>query len=188
MKGLDIDMTFAKCVSERRSIRKYRAEDIPDEVLAKVIKDASYAPSWKNSQTTRYIVIKDDALKAEIAQTCMMDFKHNHDIVMNAPVLILVTTIKSRSGYERDGSLSTGLGTHWESFDAGIATQTLCLSAHSNDLGTVILGIFNTDKVVRAAKVPEGQKLSALVAIGYPDESPDMPKRKGTDELIDYRR
>ena len=181
-------MTFSKCVSERRSIRKFKAEDIPDDVLEKIIRDASYAPSWKNSQTTRYIIVKDKPLMTEIAQTCMMDFKHNQNIVMSAPALILVTTVKSRSGYERDGSFSTDLGTHWESFDAGIATQTLCLSAHSNNLGTVILGLFEADKVTRAAIIPEDQKLSSLIAIGYPDETPDMPKRKGLDDLVDYRR
>ena len=183
-----MDKSFMECVSGRRSVRKYKAEKIREDVLERIITAASFAPSWKNSQTIRYIIIQDEALKNELAQTCMKDFALNRDNIMSAPVLILATTVKNRCGYERDGSFSTGLGTHWESFDAGIAVQTLCLAAYAEGLGTVIMGIFDEEKIPRAAKIPEDQKLSAVIAIGYPDESPSMPKRRGLDELLDYRR
>ena len=183
-----MSMGFIECVNGRRSVRKYKAEKIQDDVLKRIVTAASYSPSWKNSQTVRYIIVENKAIKNELAQTCVMDFKPNCDIILNAPVLILVTTVANRSGYERDGSFSTGLGTHWESFDAGIATQTLCLAAFAEGLGTVVLGIFDADKTIQTANVPEGRKLSAIVAIGYPDETPPMPKRKEADELMDYRR
>ena len=60
-----------------------------------------------------------------------MDFEYNQKTMHNAPALILVTTITGHSGFERDGSFSTSKETHWESFDAGIAVQTLCLAAYS---------------------------------------------------------
>ena len=180
-------MSFIECVSGRRSVRKYKTDKIPDDVLTRVIAAASWAPSWKNSQTTRYLIIEDEALKNDLAEYCMMDFALNRDNIMSAPSVILVTTIANRSGYERDGSFSTGKGTHWESFDAGIATQTLCLAAFAEGLGTVIMGIFDTEKITQKVKIPEGQKLSAVVAIGYPDETPPMPKRKGVDELLNRR-
>lgn len=181
-------MSFIECAGGRRSVRKYKAEKIHDEVLKRIITAASYSPSWKNSQTVRYIIVEDEMLKNELAQTCVMDFNPNRDIIMNAPVLILVTTVANRCGYERDGSFSTGKGTHWESFDAGIATQTLCLAAYAEGLGTVVMGIYDEEKAVRTAKIPEGRKLSAMVAMGYPDETPVMPKRKTADELTEYRR
>jgi len=183
-----MSMSFMECVNGRRSIRKYKKEKIQEDVLKKIITTASYAPSWKNSQTVRYIIIENEALKTELAQTCVMDFKLNHDNIVNAPVLVLVTTVRERSGYERDGSFSTKKGTHWESFDAGIATQTLCLAAYAEGLGTVVMGIFDEDKIIKTAKIPENQKISAIVGIGYPDENPPMPKRKGTDELIEFQR
>ena len=183
-----MSMSFMECLSGRRSVRKYKADKIPDDIIKKIITTASYAPSWKNSQTTRYIIVEDEALKNELAQNCVMGFALNRDNIMSAPALILVTTIKNRSGYERDGSFSTGKGTHWESFDAGIATQTLCLAAYAEGLGTVVMGIFDEDKTIQTAKIPEDQKLSAMVAIGYPDETPPMSKRKSADELMDCRR
>lgn len=181
-------MDFMECVKNRRSIRKFKNQPLSNEILTQLVEAASYAPSWKNSQTTRYIVISDAALKLKLAETCVMDFEYNKKTILNAPALILVTTVANRSGYERDGSFSTSKETHWESFDAGIATQTFCLAAHSMGLGTVVLGIFDHDKVIRTASVPEGQKVSAMVAIGCPDEMPAMPKRKSAEELLSYRR
>ena len=190
-KGMVINMSnmsFDECVRGRRSVRKYKGDSVPEEVVREVVTIASFAQSWKNTQTTRYIVIENKELKDELAQTCMMDFQLNRDNVSSAPMLIVVTTVTGRSGYERDGSFTTSLGAHWESFDAGIATQTLCMAAYAQGLGTVVLGIFDADKVAKAVKVPQGQKVSALVAVGYPSEKPGMPKRKDVEELLDYRR
>lgn len=181
-------MDFMECVKSRRSVRKFKNVPLSDEILTQLVETASYAPSWKNSQTTRYIVISDAALKLKLAETCVLDFEYNKKTILNAPALVLVTTVADRSGYERDGSFSTGKGTHWESFDAGIAAQTFCLAAHSMGLGTVVLGIFDHGKVIETTGVPEGQKVSAMVAIGYPDETPAMPKRKSAEELLSYRR
>lgn len=177
-------MDFTTCNETRRSVRKYLQKPIDEALLHKIIAAASCAPSWKNSQTTRYIAVQSNPLKEILADTCMLDFKPNQQIVRNAPMVILVTTVANRSGYERDGSFSTGKGTHWESFDAGIAAQTLCLSAHNEGLGTVIMGIFDAEKVAEAAHIPPEQKLSAMVAVGYPDEQPSGPKRKEFQELL----
>lgn len=98
--------------------------------------------------------------------------------------MVVVTTINNRSGYERDGSATTSKGTHWQSFDAGIATQTFCLAAHEAGLGTVIMGIFDENKVAEVIGLPEGQSVSALVAIGYPAEEPAAPKRKSAEDLL----
>lgn len=179
-------MELLEAVKERRSVRKYKADKIADGLLEKVVAAAAYAPSWKNSQTTRYLVIENEALKRKIAENCVMGFEYNKKTILNAPALILVTTIDKRSGFERDGSFSTSKETHWQSFDAGIATATLCLAAHEQGLGTVIMGIYDEEKTIETAGVPEGQKVSAMVAVGYPDEQPAMPKRKGVDELLTY--
>ncbi len=181
-------MHFLECVKGRRSVRKYKPTLIEDGLLEQIVAAASYAPSWKNTQTTRYIIVQDEVLIKELADNCAMDFEFNKKTLYNAPALILVTTITGRSGFERDGSYSTSKGTHWESFDAGIATQTLCLAAHLLGLGTVIMGIYDEEKVIKAVGIPKGQKLSAMVTIGWPDEEPAMPKRKSVEELMDYKR
>lgn len=181
-------MEFMDCLQGRRSVRKFKPEAIEDGVFEKLITAASCSPSWKNSQTPRYIVVTGEALKNKLADDCVMGFAPNAATIVAAPAVILVTTVANRCGYERDGSFSTSKGTHWESFDAGIATQSLCLAAYEEGLGTVIMGIYDEEAVIKAAGVPDGQKVSAMVAIGVSDEEPAMPKRRGMDELLDYRR
>lgn len=179
-------MEFKQCVEGRRSIRKFKNEAVSDELISKIVKIATLAPSWKNSQTTRYIAVSSEAIKRELAEKCVMNFEFNKKTILAAPMVIVVTTVSPRSGFERDGSPSTSKGTHWESFDAGIATQTLCLAANELGLGTVVLGVYDEAKVIAVAKIPEGQKVSAMVAIGYADETPAMPKRKDAAEILSF--
>ena len=53
--------------------------------------------------------------------------------------------------------------------------------------GTVIMGIFDEDGISELLHIPEEQELAALIAIGWPDIDPDAPKRKSTEELLQYR-
>lgn len=180
-------MDFLQCVQQRRSIRKYKTDPVSDDLLRSVVEAASYAPSWKNTQTTRYIAIKDTDLKQAIAEKCTMDFIYNCKTIQNAPTLIAIITVSSCSGFEADGTPSTTKGTHWESFDAGIATQTLCLAAFEKGLGTVVLGVFDEEKVRQVLELADDEKVSALVTIGYPERIPAMPPRKTVDELLTIR-
>lgn len=177
-------MDIIEGIKGRRSIREFKAEPLPQELFEELIGLASHAPSWKNSQTVRYLVLQDQALKTYLADHCVLGFEQNSGIFKKAPALILVTTLGKRSGYERDGSFTTSKGTHWESFDAGLATQTLCLSAYALGLGTVIMGIFDEEAIKAKLGIPQEQKLSAVVAIGYPAEEPQMPKRREVDQLL----
>lgn len=113
-------------------------------------------------------------------------FPNNGNIIKNAPVLIAVTVIKGRSGYERDGSFSTDRGDGWQMYDAGVASQTFCLAAHEAGLGTVIMGIFDRPVVSSLLQLPEDRELVALIPIGYADEEPVAPRRKPVDELISF--
>lgn len=70
-------MEFQECVQGRRSVRKYQNIAISDDVIERIVQTATYAPSWKNSQTTRFIAISNDAMKKELAEKCVMDFEYN---------------------------------------------------------------------------------------------------------------
>ena len=177
-------MNAIECIKTRRSIRKFTDRAVEASVIAEVVNVAAYAPSWKNSQTTRYIAVLDKDLKNKLANECMMGFEYNVGTANGAPAMMVITTVNNRSGYERDGSATTSKGTHWQSFDAGIATQTFCLAAHEAGLATVIMGIFDESKVAEVIGIPEGQSVSALVAIGYADDEPQAPKRKSAEELL----
>lgn len=177
-------MNLVDGLNKRRSIRKFTDKKITTELVKEIVDIAAFAPSWKNSQTTRYVLVLDEELKNTIADDCMMNFAFNQNTVNSAPALVVVTTVNKRSGYERDGSFTTSKETHWQSFDAGIATQSLCLAAFEKGLGTVIMGIFDEQKVKETLSIDDSQSVSAIIAIGYADESPEAPKRKSADELL----
>ncbi len=179
-------MTAKECILGRRSIRKFKADPVSHDLLQQIVETASYAPSWKNTQITRYIAV-EGALKEKIAKEGTSIWPGNGTIISSAPVLIAVTVIKNRSGYERDGSYSTPRGDGWQMYDAGIASQTFCLAAHEQGLGTVILGLFDQAVVEKLLALPEGRELVALIPIGYPDEEPGAPKRKTVGELLTYQ-
>ena len=178
-------MNMKECITSRRSIRKYRAERIDHSVLESIISTASFSPSWKNTQITRYIAIEDTSIIQEIADKFTPSF--NSNIVKQVSTLMAVTFIKNRCGFERDGSYSTKKGDRWQMFDVGVACQTFCLAAHEQGLGTVILGIWDEDGITELLNIPENQELAALIAIGYPEEEPAAPKRKSVEDLLTYR-
>ena len=147
-------MELIKGIKERRSTRKFTDQAVSEEEIRAIVSAAAYAPSWKNTQTAHYIAI-NQAKKQEIADTCVMGFAGNQRIIGQAPVLIVETTVNERSGYERDGSFSTSKGTHWQSYDAGLAGEAFCLAAWEKGLGTVIMGIFEEAKVKEALQIPD---------------------------------
>ena len=178
-------MKATDCIVGRRSIRKFKNDKISHSVLESIVSTASFSPSWKNTQITRYIAIEDTSIIKKIADDFTPEF--NANIIRQISTLIAVTFVKGRCGFERDGSFSTKKGDRWQMFDVGVACQTFCLAAHEAGLGTVIMGIFDEDGITELLDIPETQELAALIAIGYPDISPDAPKRKSVEDLLTYR-
>lgn len=177
-------MNTTECIRTRRSIRKFKTAPIAHSLLESLISDTSYSPSWKNSQITRYIAIEDSSVLDKIIHAYTPSF--NSNIIRHAPLLLAVTFVKGRCGFEPDGTYSTKKGDRWQMFDAGIACQTFCLAAHNAGLGTVIMGIWDEDGITELLKIPEDQELAALIAVGWPDTDPEAPKRKSVDELLTY--
>ena len=179
-------MELIKGIKERRSTRKFKDKPVTEEEIREIVATAAYAPSWKNTQTSRYMAVVNPEKKQEIADTCVMGFAGNRRIISQVPVLIVETTVNERSGYERDGSFSTSKGTHWQSYDAGLAGEAFCLAAWEKGLGTVIMGIFEEAKVKEILQIPETESVSALIGLGYPEEVPDAPKRKEAESLLKF--
>ncbi len=179
-------MTAKECILGRRSIRKFKADPVDHALLESIVETASYAPSWKNTQIARYIAV-EGALKDQIGRECTTAFPGNGMIIEKAPLLIAVTMIKNRCGYERDGSFTTDRKDGWQMYDAGIASQTFCLAAHEAGLGTVIMGIFDRPEIEQLLEIPDDRELVALIPVGYPDEAPTAPRRKTVSDLLSYK-
>jgi len=178
-------MTAKECITGRRSIRKFTDQPVSHEVLSHIIETASYAPSWKHTQIVRYIAVEGET-KEKLADLTSI-YPGNGTIMRNAPMVIAITVIKGRSGYERDGSFSTFRGDSWQMFDAGVASEAFCLAAYEQGLGTVIMGLFDQKEASDLLDIPEARELVALIPIGYPAESPVAPKRKSVDDLLSYK-
>ena len=178
-------MTAKECIKGRRSIRKYKDTPVDHALIDEIVETASYSPSWKHSQIARYIAVEGE-LKDRIARECTQMFPPNGAIIENAPMLIVLTYIKGRSGFERDGSFTTAKGASWQMFDAGIASQSFCLSAYEQGIGSVIEGIFDDEKVGGLLNIPEDREVVALIPIGYPAEEPAAPRRKTVEDLLSF--
>ena len=178
-------MNTLECIKTRRSIRKFKPDPVDHATLESLIGAASYSPSWKNTQITRYIAIEDSSILDKIVTDYTPDF--NAKIIKQAPMLIAVTFKKGRCGFERDGSYSTKKEDRWQMFDAGICAQSFCLAAKEQGLGTVIMGIFDEDGIASLLDIPKEQELAALIAVGYPAIEPEAPQRRSLEDLRTYR-
>ena len=178
-------MNVTECIKTRRSIRKFKPDPVDHSIIDSIVSSASYSPSWKNTQITRYIAVEDRSVLSEIADKYTPDY--NSKIIRQAPVLMAVTFVKGRCGFERDGSFTTKKEDRWQMFDAGVSCQTFCLAAWDKGLGTVIMGVFDEDGISELLGIPEDRELGALIALGYPDVEPEAPKRKTVEQLLQYR-
>ncbi|MCD7779661.1 MAG: nitroreductase family protein [Candidatus Gastranaerophilales bacterium] len=177
-------METIKCIKERRTIRRFQNKEIDNEVIKEIISAASYSPSWKNSQTPRYTVIKNKELKDEIAKEGVLGFSWNTGNIMSSQALVVVSYKNGICGYEPDGTFSTSKGASWQMFDAGIATQTFCLAAWDLGIGAVIMGIFDENVVAKKINLPEDETAAVLIGIGYPEANASVPNKKSVDELL----
>lgn len=171
-------MNTVDCIKTRRSVRKFTEEKVPHEVLEQLVELSRWAPSWKNTQIARYVAVEDEALKSRIAE---------EGIIKGAPVLMVMTYVEKRSGFERDGSFSTTKGDRWQNFDCGVAAATFGLAAHELGLGSVVLGIFDEKKLAELLELPEGMGVACLMPLGYPAEEPAAPKRKEVADLLSVK-
>ena len=170
-------------IRERRSIRRFQEKDIPEEVLTDVLEAARWAPSWANTQPWEIVVVKDQTIKEHIQETVSPRNPSSLAIV-NAPVLLVICGRLKKSGYYKD-SYPTKFG-DWFMYDLGLATQNLCLAAHNSGLGTVIVGLFDHDKVGEIIKLPQEHEVVVLVPLGYPDQNPSPPKRRERSEFVHH--
>jgi len=174
-------MDTVECIETRRSTRSFLDTPVEKALIEKLVFEAQFAPTWKNSQTTRFTAVTDKALLSEIGGALP---SFNAAVLKSTPLLFAVSAVTKRSGFDRDGTPTTILGEAYTYFDCGATVQTLCLAAHELELGTVILGIFDPVKIKSVLDIPENEDLVVLVACGYGRGEAQMPKRRGLEEVL----
>lgn len=180
-------MDAIKCLISRRSIREYTDQPITGRDVEDIVMMSQMASCWENTQPIRYVAVLNQELKDRLARECTAAFPWNTENIHAAPALIVLCIVKGLSGYEPDGSFSTKKGTHWQSFDAGVAAAHFCLAANALKFGTLIMGRYEEDKVKEILSLPENYDVSALIAIGHPAVIPAASERKPLSEVLSVR-
>lgn len=177
-------MEFNEVVMSRRSIRKYKEEGITKEELEQLIKAALMAPSWKNAEATRYHVVYGEEMLKKVKYQGLAEF--NAQNTECAPALIVISFVKDRSGFDRDGTPSNELGNGWGCYDAGLATQNLLLKACDMGLSTLVMGIRNEAAIRELLQIPADQTIISVIGVGHGDIDPAAPKRKTIEEVATF--
>ena len=166
---------------ERRSIRRFKEQEIEEEKLQAIFEAARMAPSWGNLQCAELVVVSDSEKKKGLAD--LLSTKNPATKAMvDAPVVLAVCGMPEKSGYYKEKQVTRYQ--HWFLYDLGIISQTICLKACELGLGTVIVGSFDHKQAEQILNVPKNTELVALIPLGYPDHAPSAPKRKGFEEFI----
>jgi nitroreductase len=173
-------MDVMQAIKERRSIRKFKPEAVSDDLVNAVLEAGRWAPSWANSQCSRFIVVRDAEVKAKMAET-LNQANPAANAIRNAPVAIVICGELGKAGYY-GGEARTDKG-DWYMFDTALATQNMALAAHSLGLGTVIVGLFDAAKVDQILGVPAGIRVVAILPLGYPEGKPIAPPRKKLSDI-----
>ena len=173
-------------IYQRRSIRRYQETPVPDDLLNKVLDAARWAPSWANSQCTRYVIVKDPDTKAKLAE-CVNKGNPATEALKNAPIVIVACAELKKSGYYRDMPV-TDRG-DWFMLDVGIAMENLVLAAEALGLGTVHVGLIpDSKKIDKLLDLPEGIVSVEMTPLGFPAVEAKAPPRKELAEIVFYEK
>jgi nitroreductase len=151
---MNTETLVIRAIKTRRSIRQFKKDPVPDEILDQILESGLWAPSGKNNQPWKFAVIRDPATKESLA-TCT----HYSSVIHHAPVCIVVFLDHSRV-YDRTKDVLA----------VGASIQNVLLTIHALGLGGVWLGeiLKNKDKVKELLGANPDLELMAVVALGYP--------------------
>ncbi|MGI5818599.1 MAG: nitroreductase family protein [Armatimonadota bacterium] len=168
-------MDVMDAIRQRFSVRKFKSYDIEDERIERVLEAARLAPSARNLQEWRFVVVRDPDMRQALAEAA-----NGQQFVAEAPVVIVGCAVTS------EHVMSCGL--HCFPIDVSIAMAYMTLEAVEQDLGTCWIGAFNADRVHALLEIPKDVILVGLLPIGYPDAEAPPKKRLSLDEIMMHER
>jgi nitroreductase len=158
----------------RRSIRRYRPDPVPDEMVEQLLEAGRWAPSASNRQPWAFIVIRDEAIRRQVAQHAAYYFvRWAH--VSEAPLLIVLC-----------GNARNPVYRQFLHEDIGLAGSHIMLQAKALGLGTCWIGGLDRKAIAGILKVPDHLEIVGLLTVGFPAEDPDPPDRKPLAAIVHY--
>ncbi len=168
-------MTVMEAIRNRRSIRSYRPDPVPEETLLAVLEAGRLAPSANNRQEWRYVVVRDPETRHDL-----MVAANRQRFVGEAPVVIACCA-------ETDHRVMR-CGQPAYPIDVAISIDHMTLAAHELGLGTCWIGSFDADRVRRILGIPDGIEIVELLTLGCPAAAETPRGRLRLDEIVSYDR
>jgi nitroreductase len=199
-------MNIFQAILDRRSIREFKPDPIPEDVLERLLEAMRQAPSGKNAQPWKFIVVKDKILKEKIASACTFFTSSGREInqawIAQAPVIIVVCGDQKHAFVKivKDGQvqimnwdylqqeLEKG-PVEWESgllVDLTIPLAHLSLAAVGEGLGACWVAGLNEDKLKAILGIPADWRAPALMPVGYPHSQPESRRRKEREDVVSF--
>jgi len=167
-------MTVLDVIRKRYSCRAYQDKPIESDKLDSILEAARLAPSAKNLQDWRFVVVTDKQTKRKIAQAA-----NNQTFLQNAGAIIVACTVSSE--VMRCGQAVGPI-------DVAIALEHIALQAAELGLATCWIGSFYPEKVRPIVGIPENVAIIELMAVGYPADSPKEPNRQPPEKIACYEK
>ena len=175
-------------ILNHRTIRKYKSDPIPEEILKNILEAGIRASTTGNMQVYSIIVTRDNELKEELAPC-----HFNQPMVTQAPVVLTFCADfnrfnkwcklrKASPGYDNFLSFFTA------AIDALLVAQNVCIAAEELALGICYLGTttYMASRIIEILELPSGVVPVTTVTLGYPDESPDQSDRLPLEAVIHH--
>jgi nitroreductase len=165
-------MDVAQAIRVRYSCRNYQDKAVEREKLLAVLEAARQAPSAKNLQDWRFVVVTDAETRRKLAAAA-----NNQTFLENAGAIVVACTVSDH--VMRCGQAIGPI-------DVAIALEHMCLQATDLGLATCWIGSFYPDKVRPIVGIPENVTVIELLAVGYPADGPKEHRREPLDRIASF--
>ena len=199
-------LTTKEAIEQRRSIRKFKADAVPDEYLRALIDAARLAPSGSNAQPWRFKIVTDEATKLKLAEAA-----YNQSFIAQAPVVLVCCadiqgyfagTVSGIQDLGKAGAVETSIVRRIRkrveelrtmevedvipriALNVGIAIEHIVLRALDFGLGSCWVRAFDEQMVKDIFGWGDSISVVALLPVGYPDEAPAPRKRRTIEEIL----
>lgn len=179
-------MTVIETIHSHRSIRKYKPDLVPEELLGEILGAGIRASSSGNMQTFSIIITRDRKLRERLVEPHM-----NQNMVLDAPVLLTFCADFHRMRHwlrlsDAPDSFDNFMSFMVAAIDAVLVSQNVALAAESKGLGICYLGstLANCDQIGRILEVPPNVVPVVGFTLGYPAEDPMPRDRLPLDGLV----
>ncbi len=179
-------MEFQKVIESRQSVRSFSGKQVSDEILKEMVAAAQQAPSWKNTQTSRYYVVRTPEQVAQFREKVLPSFNQNS--TADATVYIVSTYRKNIAGFNKaTGEADNEVGNGWGAYDLGLHDMLLCAKATELGVDTLIMGLRDADTVASICNIPEDEQVMCIIAVGYRGENiTAKPPRKDLEVIANF--